>query len=402
MGSQSLIFEQTIQAASAQLYRAFTNASALREWLCDIATVEPKPGGRFYLAWRSGYYTCGEYLSLEPASRLAFTWRGKDDPARSEVQLRLEPNDSGTRLRLEHVIPGEGEVWAKTIDEIERGWRDSLDNLASVLESGLDLRFVRRPMLGITISDFNAEIAHSLDVPVAQGVRLDSVVAGMGAQAAGLQAGDVLVRMDGYELTSFVDLPAAVAGKRAGDLVEIVFYRGPIQMQTMMELSQRSLHEIPDTPVELAQAAQSILQNDLAEMEEFLVGLSDEDAGRKPAPDEWSVKDVLAHLIHGERGWQNAIVEIVADQERWADDWGGNLSFHVAATVQAYPKLADLLDAFRRTRLETIALYTGLPREVVERKGSYWRIAYSAVDTPTHFEIHLDQIKAAIAAAREQ
>jgi uncharacterized protein YndB with AHSA1/START domain len=35
------------------VYRAFTNSTALREWLCDTATVSPRLGGGF-TAW-NGY-----------------------------------------------------------------------------------------------------------------------------------------------------------------------------------------------------------------------------------------------------------------------------------------------------------------------------------------------------------
>ena len=62
--SAVLTFEQTIQAPIDQVYRAFTNATALREWLCDTATVDARPGGRVYLAWISNYYRRGR---LHPA-----------------------------------------------------------------------------------------------------------------------------------------------------------------------------------------------------------------------------------------------------------------------------------------------------------------------------------------------
>ena len=30
-------------------YRAFTNSTSMREWLCEVATVEPHPRGRIYI-----------------------------------------------------------------------------------------------------------------------------------------------------------------------------------------------------------------------------------------------------------------------------------------------------------------------------------------------------------------
>lgn len=400
METRHLIFEQIIEAPIAQLYNAFTNASTLREWLCDIATVDPRQAGRIYLAWRTGYYACGEYLLLEPEKQIRFTWRGRNDPASSEVQIRLETSPEGVRLRLEHLIPGKGDVWEKTTDEIERGWQESLENLASVLQTGIDLRFVRRPMLGISISDFNSEIAKKLQVPVERGVRIDSVVNGMGAQAAGLRSGDVIIRMDGYEINSFVDLPVAISGKRAGDRIEVVYYRGPLEMRTNMELSQRPLPEIPSSVEELTSAARSIYEKDEAILQELLADVGEKEAEHRPAPQEWNVKEILAHLIHGERGWHKTVVEIAANQESWLDEWGGNQNFYVSATVEAYPTLSELKEAYLRAHRETLAIYARLPQELLQRKGSFWRIAFSAVDQPTHFDAHLDQIKATIAAAQ--
>jgi uncharacterized protein YndB with AHSA1/START domain len=46
--STSIISEQLVKASSAQVYHAFTHANALHEWLCDFATVAPRPGGPIY------------------------------------------------------------------------------------------------------------------------------------------------------------------------------------------------------------------------------------------------------------------------------------------------------------------------------------------------------------------
>ena len=48
MSEKNLKFETYIPTRPEQVYYAFSNASALREWLCDLATVDPRPGGRMY------------------------------------------------------------------------------------------------------------------------------------------------------------------------------------------------------------------------------------------------------------------------------------------------------------------------------------------------------------------
>lgn len=402
MAPITLKFEAYIPAAPAQVYRLFTNASALREWLCDLATVDPRPGGRLYLYWNSGYYTSGEYTALEAGKSVAFIWCGGGDPGRSQVSVLFEPQERGTRLALAHSLPDDQGEWQKVVQEVNKGWPDSLENLASVMDTGQDLRLINRPMLGITLSDFTPEQARKLGVPVEKGLRIDSVVDGMGAQAAGLQPDDVIVRIDDQETTNFFAIPSVMAGKRAGDRVQVQYYRGPELFSVLMELSRRPLPHIPPDPQQLAQAVEQIYARCILLLDETFAGVSDLEAGFHPAEGEWSAKEVLAHLIHGERSNQFDLADRITGFERWADDWGGNPHCQVQATVAANPTLAGLLDELKRLYAETVALLARLPQDFVERRGSYWQVAFNFIQEDTHLDGHIEQIRAAIQAARRQ
>jgi len=402
MSTRVLTFEQFIQATSVQVCQAFTNASALRNWLCDIATVDPRPGGRMYLAWNSGYYASGEYTSVEPGKEVAFVWYGRDDPNRSQVIITCHDQENGVKVALEHALPEESQDWSRTIEEVEQGWRDGLANLASVLETGEDMRFTRRPMLGINLNDFTPEHAQQLGVPVTYGIRIDDVVDGLGAQAAGLQRDDVIVGLAGHEVKTFSDLPTALTSKRAGDRVPVEIYRGPQKMTIEMTLSQRPLPEIPPTLKELVSRIRHAQGKIIASIDEFFKDVGEDEASYKPSPEEWSIKEVLAHLIHGERGFQNLVVDVVGGYERWADDYPGNLEAAVRATVDTYPSMDELIEALKRSYHETASLFAFLPAEILKRKAAYWRLAYSALETPYHFYSHLEQMKRALEAASQQ
>ena len=396
-----LSFTQAVKASPKQVYRAFTNATALREWLSDDASAMAKPGGRLYLWWNDGYYTSGEYEHVEPEKAVSFTWRGRNDPAATQVKITLSQQDQDTLVSLEHGGLGGDEDWKETREEIEKGWKISLENLASVLESGEDLRFIRRPMLGITLDDFNTEIAKKLGVPVTEGIRVDGVVEGMGAEAAGLKQEDVLVGLAGMEVTDWSSLTNALQGQQAGNTIEVAYYRGSEKQSVMMELSHRPLPEIPDTPENLAKAAEQKYTNMENDLDNLFAGLTEEKASFKPAPDAWSVKEILAHLIHYERSWHTWMNDLVSGFEPWYDDFGGNLQGRVEATVAAYSTMAELREELRRNCDETTAFLARLPEDFQARKGSYWRLAFNMVDEPYHFNLHLDQMRSAIEAARE-
>ena len=71
------------------------------------------------------------------------------------------------------------------------------------------------------------------------GVRLGSIVPGSGAERAGLQAGDVLVRLDDTGLQAFSDLRALLDRHRPGDTLHLVYLRDGLDRATSVTLGPR-------------------------------------------------------------------------------------------------------------------------------------------------------------------
>jgi hypothetical protein len=256
-------------------------------------------------------------------------------------------------------------------------------------------------MLGVMVGEFNPEIAADLGVPVTEGIRLDGVVEGMGAAAAGLQQDDVVVGIAGAEVTEWASLTTALEAHHAGDQVEMVYYRGAEKKSATMELSGRPLPEVPATAEALAEAVRQTYQELDTELSAFLADVSEEEAAHHPAPDEWSVKETLAHLIAGERGFHQWITDLIGDSEPWYDRWGGNVPARHEALLSVYPTLPVLLEELKRGEAETVALLMVLPPEFVARKGSFTRLGYYLLEMPGyHTRTHLDQMRQAVEAAR--
>lgn len=397
--SQTLTFKRAIDAPLSEVYRMFTHSTALREWLCDAAQADPRKGGRMYLWWNSGYYVAGEYTSLAPNKKVVFTWRGSSDPDATHVQVSLNQRKDGTVVTLSHLGVGSGKAWAATVAGFNHEWQKNLENLKSVMETGHDLRFTLRPMLGINVGQFDAEIAARMGVPVKDGILLDGVVETMGAYAAGLRKGDVVVNLGGKKLTGWPSLTNALQGHRAGDQVKVVYYRGHDKNTVTMELSKRPLPDMPSTAEGLAGALRKRYADCDAQLAACFDGVGEEEASHEPGPDEWSAKDVLCHLIAGERDTHSWIVNLIGGEEAWWDNWAGNLGYRHAGILSAFASAPELLEELRRNECETVGIVAAMPPQFVARKSSLWRVAYSLLQAPDHTQEHLDQIRAAIASA---
>ena len=401
--AQTQIFEYklVVAASSKEVYRAFTSAMVMKEWMCDEAQVDARLNGRLYLAWNSGYYMLGQYILLKPGKSIVFAWHGRDEPSATTVRINLVERNGKTTLRLAHRDIGRGKSWQKAIEEFRNGWRVLLENLQSVIETGIDLRVARRPMLGIHFGEpLNSETSAKLGVPVHAGIRLDGIVEGLGAHAAGLQKNDVLVSFSGKKISTIQALLLQLQQRRAGDTVKIVYYRGATKQSVAMELSPRSMPEIPSTPIALSDRVKDLYAADEAELRRGLSGVSYAEAAARPASGEWCVNEVIAHLICAERdtiAWIGGLLNDV-DMETAS----GNLPARVSAVYEVYRDHDALLDQIEHCQQELVSLLSALPDTFCAHKGTYWHLIYTVLNYSTHTREHLSQIESALLAVRRQ
>lgn len=398
----TLTFKQTVNAPPAEAFRAFTHATLLRDWLCSAAQTDPRPGGRVYLWWDDGYYANGAYTAFEPGKKLAFGWDAFKEPGPMAVRVSFKEKGEGTEVTVSHGGVGAGRQWADTRQSLEAAWAKSMENLKSVLETGIDLRFARRPRLGIFIGDFNVEIAKKIGAPVKDGIRLEGAVEGSGAQAAGLQKDDVIVKFAGKTVNP-LSLGKIAPNFKAGDKVPVVFYRGGEKKMAMLELSRFPILEVPDKAAELAEKVRKNYVELNAEFEKALDGVTEAEADRK-AGNEWSVKELIAHFIAAERDFQSWTADMLRDNVIEDDlEYRPNVDERLRALVDRFKTIPALLGELKCAQQETAALLAALPPSFVARKHLYRRVASWMLEVvPGHFRgEHGDQFKAAIAAARQ-
>lgn len=394
---EELVFERRIQASPEELYDAWAHASALREWLCDGATLGRKPGERFILWWEDGYTSAGRLLGQIPPERLSFTWDGATDPAPTQVDVLLHEEENGeTTVTVRHAGIGDDEAWAGFRKEIARGWERGLENLQATVETGEDLRLVRRPILGILVGEYSAGIAERLGIPNTEGVRVDGVARkGNGADKAGLRTDDVIIGLGGEEVIGWPSLMAALEKHKSGDTVEVSFMRMGEQRTTQLTLDKRHLPDVRDRAAVLRQIAEGYRKS-YETVAGLLSGVSDEKALKRPKPDQWSALEVVAHLILVEREVHTLIGDLLNHDERWGDENPTNIPARVAAVAATYPTVKAMQLALHDAYTETQALMAALPDAFVRRRATWTRIARTVLGLTEYGESHADQIRRAL------
>ena len=388
----TLTIKKTIHAPACEVFRAFTNATALREWLCDFASSEPRPGGRIYLYWNGGTYDAGSFTKVEHDKLIEFTLSTNLEAAPLTVNILLAEAGDSTTLTLTQ----SGFKSTEKRDLLKGLWEKSMDNLASVVEDGPDLRITTRPMMGVYFDPLNEKTAKELGVPVNTGSRIADLMPGMGAAKAGLQKDDVIVEMNGVPQVEFSDYLKAIQGKVGGDVIPVMFYRGGEKKTVDMELGKRKMPEVPGTVAELAEqvkAAQAAVDKNL---DTVLLNASEEAANRRPAEGEWNAKETLAHLLQYERFLQLWVSDMFFSAEPIADGNGQNLPAWITATADVYGTLPAVYEEFKRNQAELAGIIKNLPAEFARRKSSWWRIGVHLLTYCDHTQAHVEQIKTAL------
>lgn len=123
--------EVRIAASPETVFDFFVDPHLMTQWMGRAVDVDPRPGGQFRCDIRDETVASGEYVAVEPPTRVVFTWGWEGggptvDPGESTVEVLLDAEDDGTRVRLiHHDLPS-----AESARKHGHGWRHYLDRLA--------------------------------------------------------------------------------------------------------------------------------------------------------------------------------------------------------------------------------------------------------------------------------
>jgi uncharacterized protein YndB with AHSA1/START domain len=146
-GDRFVIVTRRFAAPPEAVYRAHTEPALLQQWMLGpdgwtmpVCISEPRPGGKIRYEWempgRRGFYLTGEYLELEPYSRIVHVERMflPDPTPDNHTETRFEKDGDGTLMTMRMTLP-----------DVETRAR----MLGSGMERGLEASYARLETLAI-------------------------------------------------------------------------------------------------------------------------------------------------------------------------------------------------------------------------------------------------------------
>ncbi len=137
-GRPPLVVRRRIAAARERVFAAWLDPTSLAQWMCPgdvthaVVEVDARVGGRFRIVMEHGRGDTehwGEYVAIEPPSRLAFTWMSVNtDRQPTLVTVDLFDVDGSTDLTLTH-----SQLPPAKLEPHRTGWTDIVRKLAAAL-----------------------------------------------------------------------------------------------------------------------------------------------------------------------------------------------------------------------------------------------------------------------------
>ncbi len=158
-----------------------------------------------------------------------------------QTDASINPGNSGGALiNLKGELIGiNSAIFSNSGGNIGIGFAIPVNIAKSIMAQILQFGKVRRGLLGVSITDFNAETARAFGVDNGEGALVQEVTPGSAAEKAGVKVGDVIVDVDGKKIRSAAELRTAIGVKRSGDKVGLGLLREGKRRDVTTTLDER-------------------------------------------------------------------------------------------------------------------------------------------------------------------
>jgi uncharacterized protein YndB with AHSA1/START domain len=203
----------TVAVPIERAWSAFADSHERSQWEAAQYEIDPRPGG--IVRWTlPGVETTGRVEEADPPHLLRHTEH--DGPHTGcEITVTFEEVAEGTRIVVTHSGFGSAENWDEWLEGTSLGWSQAIADLIAYLRTGIPARrFVAEMQSpGMTMTNTDA------------GIEVCTVAAGGMADGAGLQPGDLLLRVGGVPVFTIAELWVLMREHGAGSHVDVEYVR---------------------------------------------------------------------------------------------------------------------------------------------------------------------------------
>jgi uncharacterized protein YndB with AHSA1/START domain len=135
--TRSATLRVKISSDAVGIFDYLSDSKKLTLWFPDQAIIEPQLGGKYHFLWTGteGVWS-GVVTDFIRGNTLGFTWQPPNDPAVTNVKIKLFPQGAETTVELSH----SGFLSSESLEKAVTTWAFYLQNLKSVIEQGADMR----------------------------------------------------------------------------------------------------------------------------------------------------------------------------------------------------------------------------------------------------------------------
>ena len=173
-----------------------------------------------------------------------------------QTDAAINPGNSGGALVNIHgeLIGINTAISSQTGSYIGYGFAVTSNNARKIVEDILEYGGVQKAILGITGGPLSESGAEELGIDYTQGIYISSVTKGSGAEKGGIKKGDIIKKIDGYEIKKFADLTGYMNSKRPNDVLNIDVIRNGKIIEIPVTLTLHESYIIKDIGVEIINA----------------------------------------------------------------------------------------------------------------------------------------------------
>ncbi|MDG1327414.1 MAG: PDZ domain-containing protein, partial [Flavobacteriaceae bacterium] len=118
------------------------------------------------------------------------------------------------------------------------------NNARKIIEDILEYGYVQKVILGISGGSLNTTIAKELNIDETEGVYINSVEKGSGADLSGIEKGDIIKSIDQQKIGKFSDLVGYLGSKQPKDIVSVTISRDNIETTIPVTLTKLETHKL--------------------------------------------------------------------------------------------------------------------------------------------------------------